>query len=315
MEELNYNKSRRSFVKQIAVSGAGLTLLSACPTILFGKSKQYEKITILHTNDVHSHIEPFPDNDPKYPGLGGVARRAELINQIRKEEENVLLFDSGDIFQGTPYFNYFYGKPELELMSKMQYDCATIGNHDFDNGIDGLNNVLPYASFPFVNVNYDFSKTILDKKISPYKIFIKKGIKIGVYGLGVKLDGLVSPDLYQNTVYYEPVAIAQETEKILKDKGCQLIVCLSHLGYTYKDERISDLKLAEQLKYTQLVLGGHTHTFLDNLVTVKNKFKNVVHINQVGWAGIKLGRIDVLINKISSEKNITAYNTKVSKKQ
>ena len=169
---------RRDFIQKTAAGTALLGLanigLSSFTTI------ETKKITILHTNDVHSHIDPFPVDHPRNPNMGGAARRAAIIENIRKEEEHVLLLDAGDIFQGTPYFNYYGGELEFKLMSMMQYDLATIGNHDFDNGIEGLYAQLPHAQFEFVSANYDFKNTVLDSHVKPYKIFNKGGIKIGV---------------------------------------------------------------------------------------------------------------------------------------
>lgn len=309
--------SRRKFIKQALFSGFGLASLNLIPFSVFAsKKKRYTKIVILHTNDVHSHIEPFPDNDPKYPGLGGAARRASLIQQIRNEEENVLLLDAGDVFQGTPYFNLYEGEIDFKLMSLMQYDACTIGNHDFDNGIEGFNRMLPHAKFPFLNTNYDFSKTILKGKIKPYKIFIKEGIKIGVFGVGVELDGLVDKKLYKETKYSDPVIAANKTADILKNKEqCDLIICLSHLGYKYKSDQISDLKLASSTKYIDLIIGGHTHTSLDKPTKIKNLDGEITLINQVGWAGVNIGRLNYFVNNSKnytvSSQNITITGKKI----
>lgn len=308
---------RRKFIKQTILSGFGLASLNLIPfTTLAAKKKKATKIVILHTNDVHSHIEPFPDNDPKYPGLGGAARRATLIQQIRNEEENVLLLDAGDVFQGTPYFNLYEGEIDFKLMSLMKYDACTIGNHDFDNGIDGFNRMLPHANFPFLNANYDFSDTVLKGKIKPYKIFIKKGVKIGVFGVGVELDGLVDKKLYKETKYSDPVFAANKTAEILKNKeNCDLIICLSHLGYKYKSEKISDLKLAALTKNIDLIIGGHTHVSLDKPTKIKNLDGKITLINQVGWAGINLGKLNYFVhnkkNYTVSSQNITITGKKI----
>lgn len=301
--------NRKQFIRKSLIAGAGITLL---PSIAFDyKKSNFTKITILHTNDVHSHIDPFPENDSKYPGMGGVSKRAWLINQIRNEEKNVLLFDSGDIFQGTPYFNKYGGELEFKLMSAMQYDAATIGNHDFDNGIDGLDKMLIHAKFPFLNVNYDFSKTVLNDKVSNYKVFQKENVKIGVFGLGVELEGLVLPQLYKETKYLNPIEKAIETAEVLKTKeNCDLIVCLSHLGYEYNSKKVSDRVLAEQAPYIDIILGGHTHTFLDKSVTVKNS-ENKTMICQAGWAGLRLGRIDCWIEKEKQQKELQSNNIKL----
>ncbi len=289
--------NRREFIKQSLIGIAGLISLSGLPLRSYASKKEYTKITILHTNDVHSHIEPFSDNDPKYPGLGGASRRASLIEEIRKKEKHVLLLDAGDIFQGTPYFNMYNGEIDFKLMSLMRYDAATIGNHDFDNGIDGLNKMLPHANFPFVNANYNFSDTILNNKIFTHKVFIKDGIKIGVFGVGVELDGLVDKRLCKNTVYNDPISKANKTANFLKkEEKCQLVICLSHLGYQYKTNKVSDVILAKSTHNIDLIIGGHTHTFLERPTEINNLSKKPTLVTQVGWAGINLGRIDFFLH-------------------
>ena len=299
---------RRDFIEKTAAStailGLGLSLSSFT-------AEDVKQITILHTNDVHSHIDPFPSDDPRNPNMGGVARRAALIETIRQDAENVLLLDAGDIFQGTPYFNYYGGELEFKLMSMMKYDLSTIGNHDFDNGIPGLYAQMPHAKFDFISANYDFKNTMMDGLVKPYKIFVKNGVKIGVFGLGVKLDGLVDKKMYEETVYNDPVEVSQDMVRILKyEQKCDLVICLSHLGYEYKNDKdmICDLKLATLTQDIDLIIGGHTHTFLDKPTVVKNLVGNEVLVNQVGCYGINLGRIDFFFdtnkNKVSSGKSI-----------
>tara|TARA_R110001632_G_scaffold43376_6_gene110114 strand:- start:113792 stop:114700 length:909 start_codon:yes stop_codon:yes gene_type:complete len=298
---------RRKFIKQTAAGAAlagfgGLTFQS-CET-------KQKHITILHTNDTHSQIEPFDESHHRYSNKGGVARRAVLVEQVRKENPNTLLLDAGDIFQGTPYFNYFGGEIEFKLMSMLKYDLATIGNHDFDNSIDGFYKQLPNANFDFVSANYDFKNTVLDTHVKPYKIFYKDGIKIGVFGLGIELDGLVNKRMYKETKYLNPVEIAQDITRELKDQeNCDLIICLSHLGYNYKEpDKISDLKLAATTKNIDLIIGGHTHTFLPKPTLVKNLNNENMLVNQVGAYGLNLGRVDFYFdennNKTTSEKTI-----------
>jgi len=255
----------------------------------------HKNITILHTNDVHSHIEPFSKDHSEFPNKGGFERRATLISEIRRQNPNTLLFDAGDIFQGTPYFNFYGGEIEFKLMSMLGYDAVTIGNHDFDNGIDGLDKQLPNAKFDIISSNYDFKNTILESKISNYKIYNKSGVKIGVFGLGIELEGLVSKDLYKETKYLDPIDIANDTAKQLKEtENCDLVICLSHLGYKYEKfpNKVSDLNLAKSTKNIDLIIGGHTHTFMNKPVVVKNNVDNDVLINQVGCFGLYLGRID-----------------------
>lgn len=292
---------RREFIEKTAATtafvGLGLSLSSFKSNA--NSSCDTKHLTILHTNDVHSYIDPFPPTHPKNPNMGGVARRAALIETIRKENPNVLLLDAGDIFQGTPYFNYYGGELEFKLMSMMEYDIATMGNHDFDNGIDGFHAQLHHAKFDFVSSNYDFKNTVLDGLIKPYKILHKNGIKVGVFGLGIGLEGLVDKKNYKETVYNDPIAVTQDIVRILKqEKKCDLVICLSHLGYKYKDDpdKICDLKLAELTQDIDLIIGGHTHTFLDKPTVMKNAIGQDVLVNQVGCYGINLGRIDFYLD-------------------
>lgn len=291
---------RRDFIEKTAAGtallGLGFPLSSFNTTI--------KHLTILHTNDVHSHIDPFPADNQRNSNMGGVARRATLIESIRRENPNVLLLDAGDIFQGTPYFNYYGGELEFKLMSMMKYDLSTIGNHDFDNGVDGLTAQMPHATFEFVSANYDFKNTSIDGYVKPYKIFNKNGIKVGVFGIGIELKGLVDKNNYKETVYNDPVETAQDMARILKkEQKCDLVICLSHLGYKYGIEdskKISDLKLAKLTKDIDLIIGGHTHTFLDKPTVETNLDGKEVLVNQVGCYGINLGRIDFYFNNDKS---------------
>ena len=288
---------RRDFIQKTA---AGSALVIGGLSLSSFDEPEVKKLTILHTNDVHSHIDPFAMNDPKYPNMGGAARRATLIGQIRKEEPNVLLLDAGDVFQGTPYFNYYGGELEFKIMSMMQYDLCTMGNHDFDNGIDGFYKQLPHAKFDFVSANYDFKNTVLNGVVKPYKTFIKNGLKIGIFGLGVELNGLVNKNLYKETVYNNPIEVAQDMSRILKfNEKCDLVICLSHLGFIYADDpkKVSDIVLARTTKNIDLIIGGHTHTFLTKPYLEKNLDGEEVMINQVGCYGINLGRIDFTFEK------------------
>jgi 5'-nucleotidase len=287
---------RRKFIKQttasLALASVGGLTFKSCET----KPKH---ITILHTNDTHSQIEPFDISHHKFANKGGVARRASLVQKVRKENPNTLLLDAGDIFQGTPYFNYFGGEIEFKLMSLLKYDAATMGNHDFDNSIEGFHHQLPNANFDFVCANYDFKNTILNTLVKPYKIFFKDGIKIGVFGLGIELHNLVSPELFKETNYLDPIEITKDITRELKEnENCDLIICLSHLGYHYKNtQKVSDLKLAAATKDIDLIIGGHTHTFLPKPTLVKNINNETVLVNQVGAYGVNLGRIDFYFDK------------------
>lgn len=303
---------RRKFLQMGALAGAGLAL--PFDLAAYGK-EDLIKLTILHTNDVHSRIEAFPINHKRYPGQGGAAVRAEIIKKIRAQEKNVLLLDAGDMFQGTPYFNFFGGELEFKLMSEMQYDAATIGNHDFDAGIDGLYKQLPNANFSLLNCNYDFTNTIMEGQVQPYKIFKKGKLKIGVLGVGVELDGLVPAKLYGETKYLDPVERANVTAAKLKhDLKCHYVICLSHLGFQYKSKKVSDVVLAEQSKNIDLILGGHTHTFLDEPVWKRNLDGKMVMINQVGWAGLILGKIEIYFHKNFHKKWSSGETVIVDKK-
>ncbi len=303
--------NRRVFIKTVFGSMA-LAGLSSLPLDLLAKN-ELTKLTILHTNDVHSRIDPFPENDPKYPGMGGVARRSAIIKKIRAQEKNVLLLDAGDIFQGTPYFNLYGGELEFKFMSEMGYDASTLGNHDFDNGIEGLVKQMPHMNFPFLNANYTFSNTLLENKVSEYKIFNKGGLKIGVFGIGIELHGLVDPKLTGNISYNDPIIHAKRVSSHLKkNEKCDLIICLSHLGYKYSDKKVSDVVLASETDYIDLIIGGHTHTFLDEPSQLMNKSNREVLVAQVGWAGIKLGRIDYYFDHKKSKKDSIASTVKIS---
>ena len=284
---------RRNFVqKGILLTGATIIAPSLIAQTSHEKKRKIKQLTILHTNDTHSTIEPFPANHSKFPGKGGVVNRFNLIQKIRSEEENVLLLDAGDIFQGTPYFNMFGGVIEMKVMSKMGYDAATMGNHDFDGGMDGFLKAKEYADFPFLCSNYDFSATILKNQTQDSIIKEIGGLKVGIFGIGVELKGLVPDDKFGETVYLDPITSANRVALELKKKGCDLIICLSHLGYQYESDKISDLKLAAATKNIHLIIGGHTHTFLEKPTEVKNSDGQIVLVNQVGWGGIHLGRID-----------------------
>ncbi|MCA0431055.1 MAG: metallophosphatase [Bacteroidetes bacterium] len=289
-------QNRREFLKYTAGCGLMLYGLNTDAHNEFLSNKELTELQILYTNDQHSRIEPFPSNDAKYPNEGGFAKRASIIEKYRNNFKNVLLLDAGDIFQGTPYFNFYQGEIEYKLMSLMGYDATTFGNHDFDLGVENILKQMPHANFDFINSNYNFSDTALNKntKIKPYKIFKKQNLKIGVYGVGIELNGLVSENNCKNIQYLNPINEANKIEHILKhDEKCDYIICLSHLGYKYESNKVSDTELAKKTNYTNLIIGGHTHTFLENLVEIENLSKNITYITQVGWAGIWLGSIKV----------------------
>ncbi|MGB3007604.1 MAG: metallophosphatase [Chitinophagaceae bacterium] len=306
--------NRKKFIRQAALS-AGAML--AGPSII--RAAEYlspVKLTILHTNDTHSRLEPFPMDGGRNQGLGGIAGRAKLINQIRQEEEHVLLLDAGDIFQGTPYFNIYKGEPEIKAMTALGYDACTIGNHDFDAGMENLATQLDrHANFPMLVNNYDFSGTPMENKTKPYKIFKKGKLKIGVFGVSIEGRGLIPDNLFGATKYLDPIQKSNETAEILKkDEHCDMIICLSHLGYKYQDNKVSDEVLAKESANIDLIIGGHTHTFLDDPVKYKNKKGEDIIINQVGFAGIILGRLDFEFSKFSGKNLSKSKSISVSPK-
>ena len=305
-------QNRREFLKTSMLLSAGISTMASPQILLANEVKN--QLTILHTNDVHSHIEPFSEVDKKYPGLGGAEYRATIIENIRKKKEHVLLFDAGDIFQGTPYFNFFHGDLEIDLMNKMGYDAATIGNHDFDGGMEGLARQITRAHFPFVNCNYDFSNTPIDGKVHKHIILNKGKLRIGVTGCGVELNGLVPDALYTSTQYLDPIKSVQEQVNMLKQKKCHFIICLSHLGYKYNTAKVSDIVLANNTFDIDLIIGGHTHTFLEAPVKEKNSIGKDVLINQVGWAGVQIGQLNYLFEKSFRKKLSNSQTVIVDKK-
>ncbi len=284
---------RSDFIKSTAVTVGGILL--APSLISANSSKKAKRLVILHTNDTHSNIDPFPKNHGKFPDQGGVSRRATLIKKIREENRHVLLLDAGDIFQGTPYFNKFKGELEMKVMEEMGYEFVTLGNHDFDIGMQGYLNAKKFAKFKVLNANYELKGTVLETIVQPNAIIKKGGLKIGIFGLGIDLKGLVAENNWQGLIYKDPVKVAQEQVDFLKKQKCEMIICLSHLGYDYPTDqtKISDLKLAAQTDGIDLIIGGHTHTFLEKPSLVLNKIGEKVMINQVGYGGLNLGRIDV----------------------
>ncbi len=253
---------------------------------------QQMHLVVLHTNDTHSRIEPLPETDRTAPGMGGVIRRATYIDGVRKENKNVLLFDAGDFLQGTPYFNLFKGEVEVEAMNRMGYDAATLGNHEFDYGLEVLEKVVREASFPIVSSNYDFSDTPLAGLIPPYLILKKRGIRIGVMGINIQPRGLIAAEHYKGMKFLDPVKTANEMAvKLREEYQCDMVICLSHLGY------IPDRRLAESSRHIDLIIGGHSHTHMKQPVTLKNLDNKEVVVFQTNGRGVHVGRLDVQLSK------------------
>lgn len=305
--------NRRKFIQQTSLSAAALLAGQWAAA----EDTAVQRLVILHTNDVHSRLDAFPMDGSRNQGAGGIAARAKLIEDIRAEGEQVLLLDAGDIFQGTPYFNLYKGEPEMKAMQMMGYDACTMGNHDFDAGLENFATQLQHVRFPVLLCNYDFTQTPMEHKSVPYKIFNKGKLKIGVTGVGIEMKGLVPDNLAGNTKYLDPVQKLNETADHLKrTKGCDMVICLSHLGYQYRENsnKICDLILAKETEHVDLIIGGHTHTFLDEPALVKNKRGEDVLINQVGWGGIRLGRLDYEFMRYKKKNLAAAKSISVGKK-
>jgi 5'-nucleotidase len=303
--------NRRKFLQQAAITGGAL---AATPFLTAAEPPAVKRITILHTNDVHSRLDPFPMDGSRNQGLGGVAARAALIQEIREEGREVLLLDAGDIFQGTPYFNMYKGEPEMKAMQKMGYDAATMGNHDFDAGLENFATQLSHVQFPIIICNYDFSGTVMESKFQPYKIFRKGDLKIGVLGVGIELKGLVPENLYEKTVYLQPIESANRTADLLRKQGCDMVICLSHLGDKYDDDKVSDEILAKESFDIDLIIGGHTHRFFTEPRKYRNRRGGDTVVNQVGWAGIQLGRLDYSFSGYKKKNLSNAHTVVIGKK-
>jgi len=278
--------TRRNFLEASAVFGATVVafpreILSAAETV----------ITILHTNDTHSQIDPLPAND-KNAGKGGVARRATLVKRIRKENPNTLLIDAGDVLQGTPYFNFYKGEVEYKAMSAIGYDVGTLGNHEFDNGVEALAAALKFANFDIVSANYDVKGTVLESKVKPYVVKTVGGIRIGLFGLGVSPTALITTENFKGVTYIDPVVAARDVVKKLREQErCALVVCMSHLGY-YEDGKRGDTFVAAQVDGIDFIASGHTHTFMEKPVMQTQPCGAQTLIFQVGKSGIYVGRVD-----------------------
>lgn len=284
--------NRQEFIKH------GLTLSGGFFLTHYGlanspKGKK-RTLSLFHTNDIHSRIDPFPKNHYKYGGKGGLIGLNQLYQAEKAKVEHSLLLDCGDIFQGTPYFNFFKGKVEYETMSTMKYDATTLGNHDFDNGIDGLTSTRSFRNFPIINSNYELKDSPLEEIIKR-QIIIKKGdLKIGIFGLGIQLEGLVPRANFKGVVYQNPIHSANQMAKQLKkDHKCDIVVCLSHLGYAYKGSKVSDQIIAKNSEHIDVILGGHTHTFLPKPQQFLNAKKRPIIVNQAGWAALQLGQVNL----------------------
>lgn len=262
-----------------------------------------KKVVILHTNDTHSRIEPLPTNENTNPNTAGVVRRATYVDQVRKENKNVLLFDAGDFVQGTPYFNLFKGEVETGAMNRMKYDAGTLGNHEFDYGLDVLAEIVKKANYPIVNCNYDFTNTPLKGLVKPYVILRKFGMKIGVLGVGVDPEGLIQSENYKGMIFNPIINSVNKYSEILKNQEkCDLVICLSHIGFNSYGDAANDQVLAKNSKFIDIIIGGHSHTYLEKPVVLKNLDGKDVLIYQMGKNGTFIGRIDAEMQEATPSK-------------
>ncbi|MCK5879233.1 MAG: metallophosphoesterase [Holophagae bacterium] len=285
---------RRDFIKGMGLL-AGTTAVARPMDWLFPRENT---LHIIHTNDLHSHIEPFPKTDRRYPDMGGYARRATLFKKLRDRYQNTLFVDAGDVFQGTPYFNYYEGKLDYELMSELGYEIGTLGNHDFDNGVDKLLGAMQKCNFKMVNANYDITNPLIRNRVKPTTIVNRAGARIGVFGLGVTFKGLVTPDNHLGLEYGDPVAAAEKTVRQLRDiEHCDVVICLSHLGIDGASGEPGDIQVAERVSGIDVIVGGHSHTFMDSPMMVSTPAGWTTLIHQVGFAGIWVGHIKLVIGE------------------
>ncbi len=255
------------------------------------------KLVILHTNDTHSQVEPTEKSTLSSSDMGGYARRMGVINKIRTEEKNVLLFDAGDFSQGTPYFNFYNGRIEIDAINKMKYDAITLGNHEFDNGMDTLAVILSKSKVPIISSNYEISQTSISPYVKPYLIIRKFGMKIGVIGLDVEPKSLIVESNYKGLTYEDPLEVANKMAAFLKkEKKCDIIICLSHLGSNKKSEVINDFKIAQNSRNIDVIIGGHSHSMLENVKELNLDGQEVI-ISQMAKSGLYLGRIDLEMTK------------------
>lgn len=271
-----------------------LVLIAALSVSAKGK----KQLVILHTNDTHSCIMPLNPHlaDTMLAGRGGFLRRIAMLKEERKKNPDLLYFDSGDFCQGSPYYTMFKGDVEIGLMNQMGIDASTIGNHEFDFGLENMARVFRQANFPILCSNYDFTGTVCEGLVKPYIILKRKGVKIGVFALDPKMEGLVSNTNCEGVKFIEPVKVANEMATMLKkEKKCDMVILISHLGWT--DDAISDQNVIANSRYIDLVLGGHSHTYFQELRYVKNLDGKEIPVDQNGKHAIFVGKMTVTLSK------------------
>ncbi|HMV99515.1 MAG TPA: metallophosphoesterase [Acidobacteriota bacterium] len=299
---------RRTFLTTSLAATTGVAL-GGFPAILKAQSAE-TRITVLHTNDTHSQIEPMVAG--VNVGKGGISRRMTLVKQVRQESPNTILVDGGDVCQGTPYFNFYRGEVEYKAMSMMGYTAGTLGNHEFDNGVGPLTKALSFANFPIVNANYDFSGTPkLRARVKPFIVRTFGGIRVGIFGLGVNFKNLVLPDNHKGITYRDPIEVSRRVVKQLREReGCDFVLALSHLGYP-KDNigtnlLMHDIMVAEQVDGIDFIVGGHTHMWMDEPDVITRPGGGRTLLFQAGYAGVRIGRVDFFFR----DRKLAAWNGK-----
>lgn len=275
-----------------------LTILTIAVAVTLTAAAKGRQLLILHTNDTHSCVLPLNPNlaDTMLAGRGGFLRRAAMIDQMRKEDKDLLLLDSGDFSQGSPYYTMFKGDVETELMNIMGYDAATIGNHEFDFGLENMARIFRKAKFPIVCANYDFTGTVVEGLVKPYVIIKRKGVKIGIFGLSPKLDGLVMASTCAGVRYSDPIKTANAVaDKLKNEEKCDVVICLSHLGWD--EDGLNDMEMMAKTRNIDLVLGGHSHSYFKTLNHVRNLDGKDVPNDQNGKHGIFVGKITLSLEK------------------
>ena len=305
--------NRRDFIRKTALVGFGAASFGGGSVL--GGSTAERRLVLLYTNDLHSRLDPFPMDGGKYQGMGGLEARASVIQQIRNEGHPVLLVDAGDIFQGTPYFNIFKGAPEIAAMSRMGYDAATPGRSDFSAGLENLATQWKLAGFPLLACNYGVEETPLENILVPYHIIERGNITIGVLGVGMDLKGHVPESFIKGIEYRAPIKCVNEATSLLKKKGCDLVVCLSHLGDYYSDGNISDAILARENLGIDIIIGANTHRFFQQPRRFVNKGGGDTLVSQMGWGGVQMGRIDYFFPKSGGNKSLKANRVVIDKKK
>ena len=283
-----YNKN------QTVLKNLGILLKIAVIALFLVACQKPQEVVILHTNDTHSQLEPYKEKNGSI--RGGVLRRMEFVEHERKGDAPVFLFDAGDFSQGTPYYNLFEGYPEIDFMNRMGYDAATLGNHEFDEGTQHLADRLKTAKFPIVCCNYTIDNPDLAAQVKPYTIIERNGLKMGVFGVVIQLDGLLATEHIMDTIHYiDAVEASREVVQELKKLHCDMIVCLSHLGFgpddVAPDRPMCDTLLAREVQDIDLIIGGHSHLETDTLI---GRVRVVSNINQ----GRTVGKMTMRVKSI-----------------